>query len=306
MKAEERKEIQTNSLIHTVQRLRERLTGRTLYYLIGTAALVVGALLLYRYLTGERSKTRDAALLQLVYADTREKLKQGMEDHRGTAVGSMFKLHLARDLHQDEGLLRLGTDNSETRRQAAASLQEARTYWLDLTGEFRQHDQTDLVQVAWHGAAEAEEALVGLPTADGGNDSRGNVDKVIEYYENAAAIFPDTEFSKRDREKGEKIKANKEQFVATQKAIYKPREKSPFGPPPKSDDPFASLLPRKDPGLPKIEPPPAPPGGKADVPPAGTTPAVPPPAPPPTADPKKTTTPDPKPAEAPKADPKAK
>lgn len=304
MKAEERKEIQTNSLIHTIQKLRERVTGRTLYYLIGTVALVVGALLLYRYLTGERSKTRDAALLQLVAADTPEKLQQGMEDHRGSVLGSVFKLHLARHLLLDEGLPKLGTDNSETRRQAAASIDKARAYFLELTGELTQKEEPDLVQLAWLGAAEAEETLVGLPTADGGNDSRGNVDKAIEYYERAASIFPDTEFSKRYKERAEKLKANKDQFVATQKAIYKPREMSPFGPPSKKDDPFSSLFPRKDADLPKIEPPPAPPAAKSEVPPPGTTPAVPPPAPPPAADPKKT--PDPKPPEAPKADPKAK
>src|SRR2546423_1276997 len=118
MKAEERKEIETNSLIHAVQKARERVTGRTLYYLIGTAALV---------------------------------------------------------------------------------------------------------QEAWHSAAQAEEALVGLPTAAGGTDSRGNVDKVIEYYEKAASIFPDSEPSKRDKARADKIKANKDQFVADQKKIYAER-----------------------------------------------------------------------------------
>jgi hypothetical protein len=217
----------------------------------------------------------------------------------------MFKLHLARHLLLDEGLPRLGTDNSETRRQAAASINDARTYYLELTGELTQKEEPDLVQLAWLGAAQAEEALVGLPTAEGGNDSRGNADKVIEYYEKAASIFPDTEFSKRYKERADKIKANKDQFVATQKDIYKPREKSPFGPPPKIDDPFGSLFPKKDPVLPKIEPPPAPPAGKAEVPPVGPIPTVPLPAPPPAVDPKKAT-PDPKPPEAPKADPKAK
>jgi len=96
MKAEDRKVIETNSLVHLGQKLRERLTGRNLYYLVGTLAIVVGAILLYRYLTGEKSKARDAGLLQLYSADTAEKLKQGMEDHRGTVLGSMFKMQLAR------------------------------------------------------------------------------------------------------------------------------------------------------------------------------------------------------------------
>ena len=135
MKAEERKEIETNSLVHAVQKARERVTGRTLYYLIGTLAMVIGGVLLYRYLTNEKSKNRDAGLMQLITADTPEKLKQGMEDHRGTTLGSMFKLQLARHLLLNEGLPKLGTDRTEDRKAAAASVEQARAYYLDLTGE---------------------------------------------------------------------------------------------------------------------------------------------------------------------------
>jgi hypothetical protein len=275
-----------------------------LYYVVGTVALVVGGIPLYRYLTNERSKTRDAVLIQLVNADTPEKLKQGMEDHRGTVLGSVFKLQLARHLLLSEGLPRLGTDNSDARKQAANAVADARGYYLDLTSELKEKDEPALVQEAWLGAAQAEEALVGLPTAEGGTDSRGSADKVIEYYDKAASIFPDSEFSKRYKAYADKIRANKEQFVATQKAIYKPREALPPLPP-RKDDPFGSLLPglpKTDTTLPKIEVP-APP--KAGTPPGvGTTTTTrpPPPAPPLSPDPKN----DPKPAEPPKADPKAK
>lgn len=301
MKAEERKEIETNSLIHFVQKVRERTTGRALYYVVGFVALVIGGIFLYRYLTSETSRTRDAGLLQLANADTPEKLKQGTEDHRGTTLGSVFKLHLARHLLLDEGLPRLGTDTTSARNQAAASVEQARTYYLDLTGEFKQKDDPDLVQEAWHGAAQAEEALVGLPTAEGGSDSRGSVDKVIQYYDSAAAIFPDSEPSKRYKAKVDKIRANKDQFVATQKAIYKPREAAALPKTPDGSNGLFAAPPKTDAGLPKIEPPPAP-SAKTDTPSKGpTTPDLPPP---PASDPKKT--PDPKPATDPKADPKAK
>ena len=305
MKAEERKEIETNSLVHAVQKLRERMTGRTLYYVAGVAALVIGGILLYRYLTGERSKTRDAALLQLISADTPEKLKQGMEDYRGTVPGSLFKLHLARHYLLNEGLPKLGTDNSDDRKKAANAVAEARTYYLDLTGELKEKDDRALVQEAWLGAAQAEEALVGLPTAEGGTDSRGSADKVIEYFEKAAAVFPDTEFGKRYKAHADKIKANKDQFVATQKAIYKPREvislppagKNPFGPGPGPGP--GPALPNADATTPKVEVPP-PPAAKAGGASATTTTVPPPPA----VDTKKT--PEPKPTVPPKSDPKAK
>jgi hypothetical protein len=301
MKAEERKEIETNSLIHAVQRARERVTGRTLYYVIGALALMIGGILLYRYLTGEKSKARDAGLIQLINADTPDKLKQGMEDHRGSVLGSLYKLQLARHLLLNEGLPKLGTDSSEARKQAANAVADARTYYLDLTGELKQKEEPALVQEAWHSAAQAEEALVGLPTAPGGTDSRGEVDKVIEYYEKAASIFPDSEPSKRYKARADKIKANKDQFVADQKKIYAERPALPsFDLPPRKGGPLGTL--------PGTEPPPAPKGDttpkadaptppKADVPaaPKIEVPALPPP---PAPDPKKA--PDPKPAETPK------
>jgi len=288
MKAEKRKEIETNSLVLAVQRLRKHTSGRTLYYLIGTAALIVAVVLVWNYFSAESKRSRDAILLQLASADTPEKLKEGMEAHRGTVYGSLFKLQLARYLLLNEGLPRLGTDNSVTRNQAAQAVDDARKYFLELTAELKEKDEPALVQEAWLGAAQAEEALVGLPSADGKSDSRGNVDKVIEYYEKAGALFPDTEFSKRYKERAEKLKATKDQFVADQKAFYKEREFTPFSPPPTGPgktDPLAPGLP-PIPGLPRSDTPITPPAGPA---------------------PDAAKTPEPKPAETPKGpDPKAK
>jgi len=309
MKADQRKEIETNSLVLAVQKLRERMTGRTLYYVVGTVALVIGAILLYRYLTGERSKTRDAGLLQLVAANTPEKLKQGMEDHRGTFLGSLFKLQLARHYLLGEGLPKLGTDSTDERNKAANAVAEARTYYLELTGELKQEEQPALVQEAWHSAAQAEEALVGFPTAPGGTDSRGSADKVIEYFDKSAAIFPDSEPSKRDKAKADKIRANKDQFVATQKQIFAPRPTLPsFEQPPAKGGPLGTLPPL--PGA-------VPPAPKAGGPSTSTTTTTPPPAaksgttvgattttPPPAPEPKKT--PDAKSPDAPKAGAKGK
>ena len=303
MKAEERKEIETNSLVLTVQKMRERFTGRTLYYLIGTVAIVIAGILLYRYLTSSNQKARDAVQLQLTYADTPEKLKKGMEEHRGTVFGSQFKLNLARHELQNEGLPLLGTDNSEKRKLAAASVKAARAHFLELTGEFKPKDEPAFSQEAWLGAAKAEEALVGFPTAEGGTDSEGNVDKAIEYYEKAAALLPESEPSKRYKEWVEKIKANKTQFVATQKEIYKPVERPalPPLPPPGKGDPlggfplggFPFAPPKGETPTTPIVPPPIPTGPKIEVPSVPTPP-----------DPKKT--PEPKPVDPPKGDPKAK
>jgi hypothetical protein len=324
MKAEQRKEIETNSLVLAVQRLRKHVSGRTVYYLVGILAVIAIVVGFYYYFAAEKKRARDAILLQLATADNAEKLRAGMEDHRGTVYGSLFKLHFARHQLRNEGLPKLGTDNSTARLQAANSVDDARKYYLELTTEFKEKDDPALLQEAWLGAAEAEEALVGLPRPEPNQaEFRGNVDKALEYYDHGTAILPDTEFTKRYKTKAEKIKANKAKFVADQKEIYKPTP-SLFTtpPPPKSGSvlPGLPLTPERDaPSLPlgplgPVPPAPTPtPDPKVPEPPKlldakGPDPKpadVKPPEPPKPADPKKT--PEPKPADPPKGpDPKAK
>ena len=86
MKAEERKEMDNPSFSNTLDSIRQNIGGRTLYYILGTVALVVAAVLLWNYFTGQSSKAKDARLLQLEGADTTEKLKSTMEDFRGTPL----------------------------------------------------------------------------------------------------------------------------------------------------------------------------------------------------------------------------
>lgn len=253
MKAEERKQIETNSLVLAYQKWRQKLSGRALYYLIGVVALVVGGVLIYRYFAAEARRAKDAILLQWASADTPEKLKQGMEDHRGTVYGSLFKLQLARHLLYTEGLPKLGTDSTERRNQAANAVEEGRKYFLELTGELKEKEQAGLVQEAWLGAAQAEEALVGLPGAAGSAEARGNPDKAVEYWGKAGDIFPDTEFSKKYKERAEKLRATKDQWVAAQKTLYADRGPAPGA---------GSLFPPKGPFFPKdpLFPPSAPTG----------------------------------------------
>jgi hypothetical protein len=261
MKAERRKEIETNSLVLLVQRWRQHVSSRSLYYLVGTVALVVAVVFLWRYLAGENRRARDAILVELQTADTLEKLKEGMERHRGTIWGSFFKAQFARRRLRVDGLPRLGTDRDEARDQAAAAVAEGREYFLQLTQDLKEQDEPALVQEAWLSAAEAEEALVGMPTRLDGTDSRGDADKAIEYFENAAKIFPDSDLSKGYQKRADDLRANKTQFVATQRALYQRREPPPppkFPEPPKpgakaEPEVPAPILP-PDPGVPEPKP----------------------------------------------------
>jgi hypothetical protein len=316
MKAEQRKEIETNSLVLAVQRLRKHISGRTLYYFVGILAVIAIIIGFYYYFASERRHARDAILLQLATADTPEKLKAGMEEHRGTVYGSLFKLHLARHQLRNEGLPKLGTDNSTARLQAANSVDDARKYYLELTSEFKEKEDPALLQESWFGAAEAEEALVGLPKPEPNQaEFRGNVDTALDYFDKGAAILPDAEFTKRHKALADKIRANKEKFVADQKEIYKPTPSLFSSPPPapKSDSLLPGLppFPKGDvPSLPFGPPPPPTPDAKIpELPklpdaklPESKPADVKPPEPPKPADPKKTPEPDPPKS----ADPKAK
>ncbi|HJZ91996.1 MAG TPA: hypothetical protein VKE40_14070 [Gemmataceae bacterium] len=257
MKAERRKEIETNSLVLLVQRWRQHVSSRSLYYLVGTVALVIAIVFLWRYLAGENRRARDAILVELQTADTTEKLREGMDRHRGTIWGSFFKAQLARRRLRVDGLPQLGADRDEARDQAAAAVAEGRKYFLELTTDLKDQDEPGLVQEAWYSAAEAEEALVGMPTKLEGTDSRGDADKAIEYFDQAANIFPDTDLSKGYKKRADDLRANKTQFINTQRALYQRRE--PFLPskppePPKAEgktgpDVPAPILP-PDPGVP--------------------------------------------------------
>jgi hypothetical protein len=320
MKAEQRKEIESNSLILNVQRLRQKMSGRGLYYLIGAIVLVSAGVLFYRYFSRQSDRARDAMIKDLDSADTPEKLKAGMESHRGSDIGNMFKLHLARHLLLNEGLPKLGTNLGTARTQAAAAIVQARDYFLELTKDLKEKEEPALVQESWHSAAQAEEALIGLPATEGGSDYRGNIDKAIEYYEKAAAIFSDSEPSKRYKAWAEKLTANKAKVVEDYKALYKPRQ-FPFEHPPipggktdsfgKSDPSFPKLPPFPFPAGPG-DPPVTPPDPKKTDPPKIEAPPIPPPPP---VDPKKGETPKgetppvvppPPKADPPKPDPKAK
>jgi hypothetical protein len=268
MKAEQRKELETNSLILTYQRLRQKMSGRAIYYVVGFLILLAAGILIYRYYTSESQKARDAGLQQLEEANTEEKLKEGMEAHRGTPLGIQFKINLARLLLNDRGLPKLGTERTTDRNEAATKVQQGRDYFIELTKDLNEKEQPALLQECWASAAQGEESLIGVPATEGGTDYRGNIDKAIEYYEKASAIFADKDFSKKYKERADMLKANKDKVVADYRAIYKPREMAfpPSGPElpplgPKGDfppPPIPGLEPKKGPDGPNLVIPPLP------------------------------------------------
>lgn len=270
MQADEQKDLETNSLVESFSSLKSKIDGRTLYYFFGTLFLIVAAVLLFRYFAKQKTLARDAMMLKLESADTPEKLKELMEEGRGTIFGSIAKLHIARRALSVDGLEKIGTDKTEDRSKAAASLEDARSKFAELTKEFKENDEPALLQESWLGLARAEEALVGLPTKEGANDSRGDADKVIEAYAKAGAILSETELSKGYAARSKELKDNKAKFVEVQKAYY--TLVAPPAPPalPPITQPDPKVTP---PSIPEIKlPDPVPAPGKKDPEPKKTEP----------------------------------
>ncbi|MEZ6141001.1 MAG: hypothetical protein R3B84_10555 [Zavarzinella sp.] len=218
MKAEERKELEKNSLEKAILNLKTLFSGTRLYTIIGVIALIVASVLLWNYFSRERTSTQDQIFLDLENADSVEKLEKYITTHRGTTGGSVAKMHLARIRLGKEGIGQLVTNNAKQRREAFASIDQARKLLIELTSELKE-DKT-LLQECYRSLALAEETLVSVPSTEGGTDSWGSVDKAVEYYNAAAAVFPDLEVSKKYKERAGKLSSEKDQFIAMQKAIY--------------------------------------------------------------------------------------
>lgn len=296
MKAEEHKaiekNIENNSLNDVLTKAKGYLLGRGGYYAVGTIALLIAVGLLWRYVAKNRTGQMDERVLSLEAATTPEQLKKTMDDNQGNMTGSIAKLQLARWHLGYSGLEKIGTDNNVARIAAAAEIEKARGYLLELTEELKGKDEPALLQEVWLNVAKAEEALVGFPKVEGGTDYRGNVDKAIEYYTKATEIFKDSEPTKRIKEKLDNLTKNKNSFEAFQKEVYKkpaPRPSSPFGTPDEKSPDSKATEPTPMPMVPTpkdVVPPPVPMGPDAKKDPTPPTPPTPP---------KNETVPDPKP-----------
>lgn len=257
MKAEERKHLQQNELAATIEGWWKGNGKVSSTVWIVAAVLVLGGLLVYAYFYFSKrdDSTKSAAWLELERATDLSQLEKVAEANRGTSVGRAAKLQIARATLQ-EGLDTLG---SETRRTAAvASVEKARDLYAGLIKELADDPQGQ--REAMLSAAKAEESLIAIPKADNPQESRGTLDKALEYYEELAAKHPDSYQGKLAADRAKEIKENK----AAIQAFYQDLAKAyaPKSEPPKIEVP-------KLPELPKIDTTP-----KTDTAPPATTPAT--------------------------------
>jgi tetratricopeptide (TPR) repeat protein len=191
MKAEKRKELQTNFLADRMGRLLQGV--RTGPQSKSSAAvwvltiLSIGTLLLW-YVAGARSnrsplwvKFEEDAL-----RGDRENLRQLARDNPGTLAARAARFQRARLLLED-GLAKLYSRDS---KEAINSVQQARKLFMGLSKECA--DDSVTASQAILGAAKAEEALVGIPDGDNVEESLGDFDKALQYYRDLVDKYPDT------------------------------------------------------------------------------------------------------------------
>jgi hypothetical protein len=210
MHAEEKKEAEINSLERWARKSYDSLSNKSLYSYVFIIGLVLLGILALSWWAGTRAGKKAQTWIELDALDSAEKLKRFAEEHRGEVVGEFARLRIARFNVGNDGLLKLGTNNTEQRKAALTNLVEGRKIYLDAVPQLK-HSKGLQIE-AWLGAAKAEETLIGA-TLEASGTSLGNADKAIEYYEKAIALLGDSEEGKKYQEYVAKFKENKDKIV---------------------------------------------------------------------------------------------
>jgi tetratricopeptide (TPR) repeat protein len=201
MKAEHRKELQTNALAHAMTKLVKEVRARpqstaVVGWVLGVLAVVIFVIWLF-------SGGSNSALWVEIESDSyiREphialaSLAEIAAKSPKTLPGRTARFQEAR-LLLPQGLQMLGTAD---RADALKRVVRARTLFGQLINETS--DDPLLRQEALLGAAKAEEALIGVPNPDKADQSYGTVAKALELYNKAAEISPDGYLAKQAQER---------------------------------------------------------------------------------------------------------
>jgi hypothetical protein len=217
MQADERKEIETNSLAKWTQETWEKLQKKSLYTYVFIIGIVVLAILAWNWYLGSQGVKDANAWIALEELNSKENIKSFIEKHRGEMVGNIAKLQLARIELSRDGLLKLGTREAEQQKNALTSIAEARKIYLEVAPLFK--DSPSFQIEAWQGAASAEESLIGAKL-EGNAEVTGDITKAIEYYEKAVALLGETEEGKKLKEYVKSLQDNKDQVVKNYRELY--------------------------------------------------------------------------------------
>jgi hypothetical protein len=196
MKAEHRKELETNVLADWLGRRLETLKkgSKNSYLITGVVVLIVAAVFGTMYLMRSASAKSSALWFKYDTAGSLTELDKLAADNRGTMAARAARFEVARAL-LGQGVQNLG--NPEQHASAVDSLEKARSLYEELAPQAK--DTPVWQQEALMGVATAEESLVGS-----GKDA--SLDKAQEYYRRVAEQFPDTFQGETARKRADELK----------------------------------------------------------------------------------------------------
>jgi hypothetical protein len=246
MKAEHRKELQTNLLADRMGRLVQGVRSGPRSTSVGVWVIAVLALatLAGWYFADSTRGTQGSAWVRLggitgsvedqnlgTAADLTDEraLNEVIQNYPGTLPARAARYQRARML-LNRGLKSLyGTNRS----LAIEDLETARQLYKGLAAECAGNDI--LVPEALMGVAKAEEALVGVPRkTDEPESSRGDLDQALQWYDRLARAYSNSFLGEQAAKHATELRANRDQVVRFYADLNKSAGKSP----PSGNPPF--------------------------------------------------------------------
>jgi hypothetical protein len=199
MKAEHRKELQTNALADWMGRKIEEVRAGNYRHWIswGTGALVLAALAGAWWYFSSSTASTGALMIKLQQANDLKELEQLAVENRGTVPARTARFVIAR-IYFHEGLRDLASP--EMRSDAIQKLLRARELYETLASECG--DNPPLAQEALMFTARSEEGLIGAWDFQK-NQPAGTPERAMELYRKLAEQKPETFQTK---EAGERLK----------------------------------------------------------------------------------------------------
>jgi hypothetical protein len=221
MKAEERKELETNSLIRGITSLVERAKSGRLFspWVLAVLVIVVVGGGIWFYLAYEGGKLTSAAWVAVSRSSSTADLKDVLDVHKDGPAARVARLELARIQLGPDGIGKLATRERDERNKAIENIEKAREELTKLADEFK-GDKT-MRATCLLGVAEAELALVGVPKDASGPESRGSVAKAVELYREAAKVVGEKSTAAETyRKRADDLEAKKSQIEDVGSRLY--------------------------------------------------------------------------------------